>query len=297
MKEDFKHFNKLTSRYWVNKNFVDPTELVRDLTNKINDIENKDIGPGDEFKITTQARIIINGLALKIYYFLKNAILHTNDKQYISAIALLRLCLEHLVMISLFQNKLSSYIKDDDLTSLEVLLHTFCMGERIMFVTLKTNKDQKQFTSRAEHVSEALRQFDKKYGGGVQLIYDMFSDHSHVTPTSSVRMLYRQEKWDKSEPIQNFEKVRLSSISNSHEKIACGGIETLLNLFDIVKVDTIYKENEIANLLEKKGQQLLLNVSLNPNYRELISKLIKEHNDQVGEFHSKLKKYIEFRKM
>ena len=296
MEEYFKHFSKLKNRYWVNKQSVDPSEIVKDLTNKINDIENKDIGPGDEFKITTQARIIINGLALKIYYFLKNSIVHTNDKQYISAIALLRLCLEHLVMISLFQDKLTSYIKNNDLTSLEVLLHTFCMGERIMFVSLKTNKEQKQFTSRAEHVSEALRQFDKKYGGGVQLIYDMFSDHSHVTPTSAVRMLYRQEKWDKSEPVQNFQKVRLSSISNSNEKMACGGIETLFNLFQIVKVDTIDKENEIANLLEKKGEQLTLNVSLNPNYRELVSKLIKEHNDQVREFHSKLKKYTEFKK-
>ena len=106
----------------------------------------------------------------------------------------------------------------------------------------------KKICIKAEHVSEALRQFDKKYGGGVQLLYDMYSEHSHVTPTSSVRMLYRQEKWDTSEPVQNFYKVRLSSISNSNEKLACGGIETLLTVYENVKVNTIDKENEIANL-------------------------------------------------
>ena len=70
--ENFKHFNKLKNRYWKFKNSLEISEVVRDFTNKINNIENKDLGPGDDFKITTQARIIINGLALKIYYFLKH---------------------------------------------------------------------------------------------------------------------------------------------------------------------------------------------------------------------------------
>ena len=82
--ENFKHFNKLKNRYWKFKNSLETSEVVRDFTNKINNIENKDLGPGDDFKITTQARIIINGLALKIYYFLKHSIIYTNDKQYIS---------------------------------------------------------------------------------------------------------------------------------------------------------------------------------------------------------------------
>ena len=69
-------------------------------------------------------------------------------------------------MMSLFQTRLSSYIQDNDLKSLEILLHSFCMGERIMFKYVDTeDKKQKRFASRAEHVSEALRQFDKKYGG------------------------------------------------------------------------------------------------------------------------------------
>ena len=127
--ENFKHFNKLKNRYWKFKNSLETSEVVRDFTNKINNIENKDLGPGDDFKITTQARVIINGLALKIYYFLKHSIIYTNDKQYISAIALSRLCLEHLVMMSLFQTRLSSYIQDNDLKSLEILLHSFCMGK------------------------------------------------------------------------------------------------------------------------------------------------------------------------
>ena len=154
---------------------------------------------------------------------------------------------------------------------------------------------KKRFTSRAEHVTEALREFDKKHGGGVQLLYDMYSDHSHVTPTSSVRILYRQKRWDQNEPIQNFHKVKLSTISNSNEKLACGGIETLLNIFDIVKAGTIDKESEIANLLEKKGEQLELNFSLNPNSRNIVKKMIDEHNEMVEEFQSKLKKYIDFK--
>ena len=128
---------------------------------------------------------------------MKHSIIYTDDKQYISAIALSRLCLEHLVMMSLFQTRLSSYIQDNDLKSLVILLHSFSMGQRIIFKYVDSeDKEQKRFASRAEHVSEALRQFDKKYGGGVQLLYDMYSEHSHVTPTSSVRMLYEREKWD-----------------------------------------------------------------------------------------------------
>ena len=59
-----------------------------------------------------------------------------------------------------------------------------------------------------------------------------------------------------SEPVQNFYKVKLSSISNSNEKLACGGIEKLLIIFDTVKVNTIDKEIEIANLLERKENNL-----------------------------------------
>ena len=159
----------------------------------------------------------------------------------------------------------------------------------------REDKEQKRFASRAEHVSEALRQFDKKYGGGVQLLYDVYSEHSHVTPTSAVRMLYRQEKWDTSEPVQNFSKVRLSSISNANEKLACGGIETLLTIYANIKANTIDKENEIAKVLESKGKQLELNLSLNPNYHDDVSDVISEHNKVVEEFKSKLIKYVKFK--
>ena len=53
--ENFRHFNKLKNRYWKFKNSLEISEVVRDFTNKINNIENKDLGPGDDFKIT-QAR-------------------------------------------------------------------------------------------------------------------------------------------------------------------------------------------------------------------------------------------------
>ncbi len=293
---NFKHFNKLKNRYWKTYHSLDPIELINDLDNKINFIENKDFGPEDEFISTTQAKIVINGLLVKIYYFIKNSIIHTNEKQYISSIALLRLCLEHIVMLSYFENKLSTYLKDNNFNDLLVLLHTFCMGSRIMFVNVKDQSIQKKkFSTRSEHVSEALRYFDKRYGGGVQLIYDMLSDHSHVTPTSSVRMLYRQNKWDQNEPKVSFKRVKLSTISNSHEKLASGGIETILQIKNLIKGDIIDKEEELSKVLEEKGKIMEVNSMLDPNFYNIIENISYQHDILIEEFKEKLKKYIKIK--
>jgi len=294
---EFEHFRNLQNRYWKTLVPIDPKELIEIFTNKVDKIEKRDFGKNEDiFIITTQAKIILNGLSLKIYYFLKKSILYTEIKEYISAIALSRLCLEHLVMLSYFEEKLSAYLNENNFQGLQILLHSFCIGQRILFIDLlDKDTDKKIFTTRAEHVSSALRAFDKKYGGGVQLIYDMYSDHSHVTPTSSVRMLYRQKRWDENEPIVNFKNVKLSTLSNSNEKLASGGIETLLQIYKIVETNVINKEVELSKLLEVKGQVIELNSELNPNFNEALQKISYEHDKLIDGFFSKLKKYSEFK--
>ena len=104
MKEkEFEHFRKLQTRYWITEK-IHPKDLIDGFTKKINHIENRVFGKSeDDFSGQTQIKIILNGLSLKIYYFLKQSIIYTQNKEYISAIALLRLCLEHIVMLSHFE--------------------------------------------------------------------------------------------------------------------------------------------------------------------------------------------------
>ena len=164
---------------------------------------------------------------------------------------MIRLCIEHVVMLSYFKEKLSFYIEKNNLKSLEVLLHSYTMGRRFMYVdTVDKKTNTKSFTTRAEHINDALRAFDKKYKVGVQFSYDEFSEQTHATPTSSVRMLYRQKDWRIDEPRIDFSKQRtLSTTSNSHEKMACGGIEKLVILYEIIYSNVVNKLQGIYDLL------------------------------------------------
>ena len=288
MKEkEFKHFRKLQNRYWITERFH-PKDLIDGFTKKINHIENRVFGKSeDDFSGQTQIKIILNGLSLKIYYFLKQSIIYTQNKEYISAIALLRLCLEHIVMLSHFEGKLSSYIKENNIKAIQMLLLSFFAGERIFYVDLNNKKTGKKlFTSRAEHVSDALRTFDKKHKGfGVQIYYDILSSHSHVSPTSSVRMLYRQKIWHVPEPKINFKKVRLSTTSNSHEKVTSVAIEYLNDMLNFIEKDVIDKESELVKSIQNyvrwaKGE-------VDPK----VISLLKEHDNLVGDYLSKLAKY------
>ena len=293
----FEHFCKLQKRYWEISPLINPEDLINTFTTKIEEIEKRDFGKKeDKYIITTQAKIILNGLILKVYYFLKNSILHSENKQYISAISLLRLCIEHMVMLSYFEDKLSTYLKESKFEALLVLLHSFSHGQRIMFINLiDADTNKKVFSSRAEHVSDALRLFDKKFGGGIQLIYDMFSDHTHVTPTSAVRMLLRQKNWQQNEIKINYDKINLSTTSNSHEKLACGGVETLLQFLKIIDGNIIYKQNELWKSLEIKGNLMELNEKVNPDFYKTVDFLTSEHDAMIGDFMAKLEKYKKLR--
>ena len=70
-----------------------------------------------------------------------------------------------------------------------------------------------------------------------------------------------------------------------------------LEIREVVRdfTNKIDKENEIAKVLESKGKQLELNLSLNPNYHDDVSDVISEHNKVVEEFKSKLIKYVKFK--
>ena len=288
MKEiEFKHFRTLQTRYWITEK-IHPKDLIDGFTKKINHIENRVFGKSeDDFSGQTQIKIILNGLSLKIYYFLKQSIIYTQNKEYISAIALLRLCLEHIVMLSHFEGKLSSYIKENNIEAIQILLFSFCVGERIFYVD-SNNKStgKKRFTSRAEHVSDALRTFDKKHKRfGVQIYYDTLSSHSHVSPTSSVRLLYRQKIWNVAEPRVDLKKVRLSTTSNSHERLASVAIEDLNVILNFIEKDVIDKEDELVKSIQEyvgwaKGE-------INP---EVIS-FMNDHDKLVEDYLFKLSKY------
>lgn len=293
---NFNHFRKLQARYWLQSPLPDPNDLVKEFTKKISNIENKEFGVSeDTYIVTTQAKLVLNGLALKIFYFMKHSIIYVENKQYISSIALLRLCLEHLVMLSHFEGKLTNYIEKKDHTALQVLLHSFSMGERIFYVDIvDKHSGRKVFSSRAEHVNEALRFFDQKYqnyGLGVQLLYDLFSNHSHVTPTSALRMLYRQKIWNKSEPNADFRNMRISTESNSHEKLACGGIELIQRVLEVVEEEVLSKEPRMSEELEKTGRVIELNLAINPNSNYTLNKLLSGHDKLARNFLSKIEKY------
>ena len=190
-------------------------------------------------------------------------------------------------MLSYFEGKLSSYIKENKIEAIQMLLFSFCIGERIFYVELiDENTGKKSFTSRSEHVNDALRVFDKKHKGlGVQILYDTFSSHSHVSPTSSIRMLYRQKIWNVPEPGLDLRKVRLSTTSNSHEKTASVGIEILNAMLNLIEKDVIDKESELVKSIQKyvrwaKGE-----------FDPKVISLLKEHDKLVGDYLSTLAKY------
>ena len=295
----FKHFKKMQDRYWEPEYLLDPTDLFSDMSTKIRVIESRNFGSNEnKYRITTQAKIIINGLSLKIYDSIKNSIIFIEEKQYIAAISVLRLCLEHIAMMSYFEGKLTKYAEKIDLVALQILLFSFCHGERVYYVEGEEDLSQgkRNFSSRAEHVSSALRFFDKKYaelGLGMQIIYDMFSNHSHVTPTSSVRMLYRQKVWNEPERITDFKRIKLSTKSNSMERFASIGLESVLKLFKAVEVDVINKEKEISTVLESAGFQIHHALALNPNSFQIVDQFIKKHDEAVNIYNGKLTKYLE----
>ena len=240
--EKFINLKKLQNRYWVTKPLLDLELLLNNISKKITFIEEREFGVDEDvYIITTKAKIIINGLSLKIYSFIKEAIILIDQKKYIAVISLLRLCVEHLVMLKYFFDTLKKYVENKNIKSLKILLFSFTMGERIYYVDAEDKTTGKrEFTTRAEHVLTALRYFDKKYINeqfGIQNIYDVLSNHTHVSPTSSVRMLYRQKRWDVNEPIQNFRRVKLSTISNSHEKTSLVGLELILPILDRIEND------------------------------------------------------------
>lgn len=298
MKElNYKHFEKLQQRYWKTIPLINPAELVEVFIKEIDKIERSSFGAEeDNYECTTKAKIIFNGSLLKIYYFLKNSIIYIENKEYITAIPLIRLCVEHIVMLSYFKEKLSFYIEKNNLKSLEVLLHSYTMGSRFMYVDAVDKKTNiKSFSTRAEHINEALRAFDKKYGIGVQFSYDEFSEQTHATPTSSVRMFYRQKKWNIDEPKIDFRKQQtLSTSSNSHEKMACGGIEKLVLLYKKIHEDVVNELQETYELLEKKGRLIKIQNDIDPNFYSDIDQIIFKHDEMVDRYLKKLLKYKKF---
>ena len=101
-------------------------------------------------------------------------------------------------------------------------------------------------------------------------------------------MLFRQKVWNVDEPYTDYKKVRLSTISNSHEKTASVGVEILNTLLDVVAKDVIDKESELA----KSFERIVImdsNNEISPSVRELI----KGHDEAAQEYLAKLKKYGE----
>jgi hypothetical protein len=295
---DFQHFDKLKQRYCdADFSKTNTSAIVSELQQKKSLIENREFGKvEDEYVHTTQIKIIVSGLFLKIYHFLEKSIHHTSSKDYISAIAIHRLCLEHIVMASMVMNQIHDHLVNEDYLNFFALLHTFCMGERIYFVEAKDREyGGKRFSTRAEHVGTALRVFDKKYrdeGYGVQLIYDMLSNHSHVSPTSSLRMLYRQKIYNVPETKADFSRVNLSTISNSNEKLAVGMVEYLYSkLLKVIENDKICLiENRIEEY-EKFSKLIELKTSFDSSKFNELEEMLKLHDKAVQDFRGKLDKY------
>ena len=290
----YLNFIKLQSRHWHEAPVLDPKVLFKEFSEQIYKIEKRDFGVDEDVYITTtQAKIIINCLTLKIYEFLRDTITFIEHKHYVATIALLRLCLEHIAMLCFFNDKLLDILKKNDRLALRVLLTSFCMGERIFFVDAfdaKTGK--KRFSTRAEHLSSALRHFDRNYPGlGIQTTYDILSNNTHVSPTSSVRMLYRQKVWNRHEPSVDFKRVRLSTKSTSHEQISISGVEALLKFFEVAKTNILNKQEDLYKTLEKVGKQIELNSRVNAREEQIIHEMMRRHDKHVQEFLSKFDKY------
>ncbi len=294
MPDEFKNFKKLQSRYWLQKPLPDPAELRDHFSKRISSIENRDFGVDEDiYIVTTQTKIIINGLSIKIYEFIKDSIKFINNRNYIAAISILRLCIEHIAMLCFFNDKLQGNIKKNDRFAIRLLLHSFCMGERIYFVEVGDKiTGEKKFSTRAEHISSALRHFDKKYSGlGIQLTYDILSNHTHVSPTSSVRMLCRQKVWDEPEPEVDWRRVRLSTKSNSHEQIASVYLETVLILFKVADTEVLKKQKKLYENMEQIGKQIELASKINPKEETTLRQILSEHDRGVQNFLNKLEKY------
>jgi len=121
--------------------------------------------------------------------------------------------------------------------------------------------------------------------------YDLFSNHLHVSPTSSVRMLYRQKIWDKNERKINWRRVRISTKSNSNEKLASGGIDMLLPLRNLVERDVVANLDAVSVKLEKIGKEIYLQNKINQNADKEIYEMLSMHDRLVVDFLGKLEKY------
>ena len=73
--------------------------------------------------------------------------------------------------------------------------------------------------------------------------------------------------------------------------MACGGIEKLVILYEIIYNNVVNKLQGIYDLLEKKGYLIKIQSEIDPNFYSDISKLIIRHDDMVGQYLKKISKY------
>ena len=200
-------------------------EVQNFLKDHVSQIENEQFGNKnkEEYFITIKSRLIASGFLLKIFHLLERSIEYINQKDFISSIAINRVCLEHQVMFIFAIDKIFDYVETKDHFGLQVIIETLMRGNRKFFTEVMRiapgKKNQpKKLKSRNENVMTGFRHIKDKYPicSDIDAFNDGMAESCHVSPTSTLRMLYRQKHWNRGEPRNNLINARLSIISNSN---------------------------------------------------------------------------------
>lgn len=267
------------------KGFLDTNE------DEIAKIESRQFGrKEDEWVWTTKIKAIFDGQRLRLLDLVNSSIRSAARGEYTSSIVQSRIILEQIAVLDYSAHRFVKILEDRAFVDFVATLESFMRGHQMFYFSVE-QADKAKIKSRSVHVEDALRQHDKRNNRGIQLAYYELSDHAHVTPTSSFRMLLRQKKWDVSEELDEH-NFKLSKRSTSCEKLAVGiHAYIIFNLLPTVEnvYFRIYESRETEWIGFFQSLQLLLKT--NPDVENKMQSFLQIQNVLLDEHFKQLRKY------
>ena len=292
MNDLLTEYKKHVIRWWPSdlrtfeiKAFLDAND------ERIENIELRQFGrTEDEWVWTTQLKAVFDGQRLRLLDLVNSSIRSAARGEYTSSIVQSRIILEQIAVLDYAAQRFIKILTKRAFLDFVATLETFMRGHQ-MFYFAVGQTDKSKIKSRSIHVEDALRQHDKRHKCGIQLAYFQLSDHAHVTPTSSFRMLLRQKKWDVSEEL-NVHNFKLSKRSTSCEKLAVG-IHAYIIFNLLPTIEDVYfqiydsRETEWVNFFTALQMLLKSNPDIEEKARsflELQSMLLAQHFEQLSKY-------------
>lgn len=292
MSDFWTEYKKQMVRWWPSDlRTCEIEEFVSANEDSIASIESRQFGRReDEWVWTTKLKAIFDGQRLRLLDLVNSSVRSAARGEYISSIVQSRIILEQIAVLDFAAQRFVKILEERASLDFVATLESFERGHQLFYFSVE-RPDKSKIKSRSVHVEDALRQHDKRHRCGIQEAYFTLSDHAHVTPTSSFRMLLRQKKWDVSEEfdVHNF---KLSKRSTSCEKLAVG-IHAYIIFILLPTIENVYLQTYASREAEWisffKSLQLLLKT--NPDIEEkarafmqIQSVLLREHLEQLSKY-------------